>query len=75
MMGPGKYDDLCKLVRKRTKASGTVVIVFGGSKGHGFSCQCDLLTMTILPDILEQVARQMRADIAGQEQTEQRSRE
>jgi hypothetical protein len=62
MMGPGKYDDECTLVRERTSASGVVVIVIGGNKGNGFACQTDLLTMTILPDLLERMAKQMRAD-------------
>jgi hypothetical protein len=34
--------------------------VFGGNKGSGFSCQADLPTTLALPDVLEQVAKQIR---------------
>ena len=60
MIGPGKYDDLCTLVRKRAKARGAVVIVIGGSKGPGFSCQLDAVTLLALPDLLEQMAADIR---------------
>lgn len=65
MMGPGKYDDLCSLVRERAgigdhDGGGVIVIVLGGHHGNGFSCQADLATTLLLPDLLEQVARQMR---------------
>lgn len=59
-IGPGKYDDLCTLVRKRTKARCAIVIVIDGAKGSGFSCQADAFTTLQLPEILELVARQMR---------------
>jgi hypothetical protein len=71
MIGPGKYDELCTLVRERCglagetvpEGGGVIVIVFGGDKGNGFSCQADLATTLALPDVLENVARKMRADI------------
>lgn len=66
MLGPGKYDDLCTLVRERAGGdgiSGVIVIVMGGNRGTGFSCQADLQTMSILPDILQNVVDQMRADM------------
>jgi hypothetical protein len=65
-IGPGKYDDVCTLVRERVGiggdvlSGGVIVIVFGGDKGNGFSCQADAITTLKLPDILENVARQMR---------------
>ena len=64
MMGPGKYDDLCTLVREKTGASATIVIVIGGNKGNGFSCQSDLVTTRMVPDLLEDIARQIRKDKA-----------
>lgn len=69
-MGPGKYDDLCSYVREQagmTEDTGgaVVVIVIGGNRGQGFACQADLETAMQLPDMLEQVAKQIRADIAG----------
>lgn len=63
MIGPGKYDDLCIYVREKTKARGVVVIVLGGDKGEGFSCQADLAATLALPDMLEELARQIRADM------------
>ena len=66
-LGPGKYDDVCTMVRQQVGiggdvlAGGVIVIVFGGNKGSGFSCQADPATTLALPDILERVARQIRA--------------
>lgn len=63
VLGPGKYDDLCTLVRERAgigNVGGAIVIVIGGSKGSGFSCQADLVTTLSLPDLLEYMAQQMR---------------
>lgn len=63
-IGPGKYDDLCTFVRERAgigdQGGGVIVIVFGGNKGNGFSCQADLMTTLALPEVLEDIARQMR---------------
>lgn len=64
-LGPGKYDDVCSMVRKQVgmtpdSPGGVVVIVLGGNKGNGFACQSDFLTMVALPDMLEAVARQIR---------------
>ena len=66
--GPGKYDHLTTLVRKRagvTEGGGVVLIVVGGDKGPGFSVQADFETSLMLPDILEMVAKQMRRDVVG----------
>jgi len=63
-LGPGKYDNLCTLVRERVgiaDTGGVIVIVVGGKDGPGFSCQADAMTTLALPDILESVAAQMRA--------------
>ena len=40
-----------------------IVIVLGGNKGNGFSCQADLRTTLLLPDMLEDIARQIRGDV------------
>lgn len=61
-IGPGKYDDLATEVREKARAEGVIVIVFGGNHGNGFSCQADLETTLKLPDILENIARQIRRD-------------
>jgi hypothetical protein len=59
--GPGKYDDLCTLVRERSGGE-VIVIVIDGDKGSGFSFQGDPATVERLPDLLEVVAKQMRAN-------------
>lgn len=64
-LGPGKYDALCTLVRKRAKARGVVVIVFDGDKGSGFSAQCDALAALALPDVLQKIVDQMRQGEKG----------
>jgi len=61
-IGPGKYDDLCTSVREKTGGS-VLLIVVGGERGPGFSCQADLETMKMLPDMLEHVAKQIRQDM------------
>jgi hypothetical protein len=64
-LGPGKYDDLCTLVRERSgikDVGGAIVIIIGDRGRNGFSCQADLATMRVLPDLLEDVARQIRQD-------------
>lgn len=59
-MGPGKYDDLCTEAREKVNASAVLMIVFGGSRGNGFSCQTtDLVTLAMLPDILRATAKEI----------------
>lgn len=62
-MGPGKYDDLCTYVAQQVgtdTGGGVILIVIGGNKGHGFSCQADLATTLQIPDILEHTAQLIR---------------
>jgi hypothetical protein len=63
-LGPGKYDDVCTAVREQVgignEGGGVIVIVMGGNKGNGFACQADLRTTLLLPDLLEDMARQIR---------------
>jgi hypothetical protein len=63
-LGPGKYDDICTMVTEQVgtgeRGGGVIVIVLGGNRGNGFSCQADLRTTLLLPDMLEEVARQIR---------------
>jgi hypothetical protein len=47
------------------QGGGVIVIVLGGNKGNGFSCQADLRTTLLLPDLLEQIARQIRGDVTA----------
>lgn len=70
-LGPGKYDDLCSYVAEQTgitisaNGGGVIVIVLGGNRGNGFSCQADLKTTLLLPDLLEHIAAQIRGDVKG----------
>lgn len=61
-VGPGKYDDVCTQARAQASAQGTVLIVINGRLGSGFSVQADYNTILRLPEMLEEVARQMRSD-------------
>ena len=62
-LGPGKYDDLCTNVRLSAMARGVVLIVLGGHKGSGFSVQADAEIQRSLPEMLEHIAKVMRADL------------
>jgi hypothetical protein len=66
-LGPGKYDDITSRVRAAVgitdeTGGGVLVIVLGGDRGNGFSCQADIATTLMIPDILEDVIKQMRQD-------------
>jgi hypothetical protein len=62
-IGPGRYDDLCTLVREKVHADFAVVIIGGGERGGGFSFQTtDPKSMLVLPSILENIARTIRED-------------
>jgi hypothetical protein len=56
-MGPGKYDEDCTMVRERNHAEGVLIIVFGGSKGTGFSWQLSGALTLLTPQILRDVAK------------------
>jgi hypothetical protein len=65
--GPGKYDDITSRVRAEVgitdqTGGGVLVIVLGGDRGDGFSCQADAATTLAIPDILENVSKQIRRD-------------
>jgi len=65
MNGPGKYDDVCTMVRERTEARAVLVVVIDGKLGNGFSFQGDPLSLASVPEMLEDVARQIREDRAA----------
>jgi len=62
-IGPGKYDAEATWVRRRTKASGVVLIVLGGDRGQGFSAQATLEITLSLPRLLRTIADEIEADI------------
>lgn len=61
-LGPGKYDDLATYVRETAKARAAFVIVLMGEHGSGFSVQGDLDALWSVPELLEMMAAQIRAD-------------
>jgi hypothetical protein len=62
MNGPGKYDDETTMVRMGTKARAVVLIVLDGREGSGFSVQAPPHVLAELPNMLESIAMQIRAD-------------
>lgn len=58
--GPGKYDDLCTLVRDEADAEGAIVIVIRGKQGTGFSVQAGIDVLAALPRMLEEIAAEIR---------------
>lgn len=66
MIGPGKYDALTTHVREQSQADGVIVVVLNGARGSGFSVQAPLELQLILSDLLESLAKQIRADLEGQ---------
>lgn len=61
-LGAGRYDSEVTALRERYHADGVVLIVLGGDKGAGFSVQANLLTTLALPELLEDMAAQIRED-------------
>lgn len=62
MIGPGKYDDACTIVREMTGAACAMVVIIHGNKGSGFSVQTSgPIHPNALADLLEDVARQLRS--------------
>jgi hypothetical protein len=55
-LGPGKYDSECTQVMVAEHADAVLLIVIGGSKGSGCSCQATPEITLSLPRILRRVA-------------------
>lgn len=62
-LGPGKYDDLCTYVRRKSKARAALLVIIGGNKGEGFAVQADAQTLAKLPVILENMAHEIRQSL------------
>lgn len=61
--GPGKYDDVCTLVRETTKAQAAVVLVLNGDRGSGFSVQAHHeIERQVLADLLELIVKELRGN-------------
>lgn len=64
-IGPGKYDEQCTRVRLETGAAACIVMVFGGDKGSGFSCQIEAGGPPVdLPAVLRSLADQIEGGLA-----------
>lgn len=63
-IGPGKYDHLCTYVREQANAEGAIVVILNGDRGAGFSVQADLRAQLTLADLLEHMAKEIRASLA-----------
>ncbi|MFP4891205.1 hypothetical protein [Paraburkholderia sp. EG304] len=59
--GAGKYDPECQKVFDETSARGVVLLVIDGDRGAGFSVTGELDVIHALPEMLEQMAREIRA--------------
>jgi len=72
-IGAGVYDDEVTELRKRLNAVGILLIVFGGDRGDGFCAQLPLQQTIETPEMLEHVARQIRADRAKIQRAQEKS--
>jgi len=62
-IGPGKYNDVCTYVRKRTRARAVILLVLEGSSGEGFEVQtADPMLLLRLPQLLREIAESIEAD-------------
>lgn len=67
-VGPGKYDKaLRRALRSVSRDGGAtgLLVVIRGPKGAGFSCQCTLDELQLVPGFLRQMADEIEADVRG----------
>jgi hypothetical protein len=60
--GPGKYDKALSKAIKFAGANQGILIIIDGKDGGGFSVQAELDVVKRIPDMLENLAKQIRAD-------------
>lgn len=61
----GKYDDEAKDMLIKHGASATIVIVFGGERGTGFSFSAINRDMSkLIPNVLREVAKEIEGEVA-----------
>lgn len=70
MIGPGKYDAECEVVRAETGAAAIVLCVLGGKSGNGFSVSIDgrqstnpIATLATIPAVLREMAQSIETDL------------
>jgi hypothetical protein len=73
--GPGKYDDYATHVREQTKAQGVLLVVLGGTRGHGFEFQFAVepspaakyemmrMQVAVLRDVADQIEAEMKQHV------------
>lgn len=61
-MGPGKYDKELTKAKRQCGATSALLIVMDGKKGPGFACQATFEHLCVMPEMLEAIAKQIRAD-------------
>ena len=65
MVGRGKYDKVCTLVRETLKAKGVILIVIDDVRGHGMSVQAPMAVQMGLSQILRLLADKVDAEMPG----------
>ena len=66
--GRGKYDEFVTQVRNATDADLVIVVVLGGTRGHGFSVQCiDPILEKQVPALLRLIATNIDQEHAALE--------
>jgi hypothetical protein len=58
--GAGRYDDECTVARTSANATGVLLMVFDGNRGTGFSVQATEAIVNSLPEILDDLAAEIR---------------
>jgi hypothetical protein len=66
--GPGKYDDLCTMVREHTGAQGVLIAVIGGDRGDGMSLQALPDVTAKLPQLLRRIASDIQDGVEDEDQ-------
>ena len=67
-LGPGKYGAHARRVIEETGAELVALIVLGGKDGAGFDVQSTSVELQgQVPDLLEFMAREIRASLAGKD--------
>jgi len=68
MKNDGKYSDLCEELRDRTAADGTVVMIYNGEHGNGFSMLGSPEFCSAMPFVLRHMADLLEADAKALQQ-------
>jgi len=63
MFGAGKFDEHATRIREATDADGVIVMVLGGKLGSGFSVQAPLPIQAMLPELLTDLAANIKRDL------------